>query len=146
MLKNVRRNLWVAAGTICVCLGVLGVFLPVLPATPFFLLAAFCYGRGSEWFYNWLVYRSWVGSYIRNYRSGRVMPVKQKVLTIIFYWLTIGSTLVLVAFDWRLKAVMLVGAIAITVHLARMKPRLAEILPQKNTSHLVETGSDITDC
>jgi uncharacterized membrane protein YbaN (DUF454 family) len=127
MIKNIRKNLWIAAGTICVALGVLGVFVPVLPATPFFLLAAFCYGRGSERFYNWLVYRSWIGSYIRNYRSGQGMPVKQKVLTILFYWLTIGSTIVLVEFDWRLKALLLVGAMVLTVHLVRMKTRPAEV-------------------
>ncbi|MDP2993874.1 MAG: YbaN family protein [Anaerolineales bacterium] len=120
-MKKIIKSVWIFSGTVFVGLGVLGVFLPVLPTTPFLLLAAFCYGRGSRRFYHWLVYRSWVGSYIRNYQSGHGIPLKQKALTIILLWLTIGSTIGLVALVWWLKAVMFVVAISVTIHLVRMK-------------------------
>ena len=120
-MKKIIKSVWIFGGTVCVGLGVVGVFLPVLPTTPFLLLAAFCYGRGSRRFYHWLVYRSWVGSYIRNYQSGHGIPLKQKALTIILLWLTIGSTIGLVALVWWLKAVMFVVAISVTIHLVRMK-------------------------
>jgi len=73
-----------------VALAVLGLFLPVLPTTPFLLLAAVCYARSSERFYHWLMTNRWFGEYIRNYREGRGIPLKQKVLTISLLWVTIG--------------------------------------------------------
>jgi uncharacterized membrane protein YbaN (DUF454 family) len=120
-MEQIRKSVWIFGGTVCVGLGVLGVFLPVLPTTPFLLLAAFCYGRGSKRFYHWLVDRSWVGGYIRNYRSGRGIPLKQKALTIILLWLTIGSTIGFVELTWWLKVLMVVVAIGVTIHLIRMK-------------------------
>jgi uncharacterized membrane protein YbaN (DUF454 family) len=120
-MKQISKNVWIFAGTVCVGLGVLGVFLPVLPTTPFLLLAAFCYGRGSKRFYHWLVYRSWVGSYIRNYQYGHGIPLKQKVFTIILLWLTIVSTNGFVVLAWWLKGTMIVVAIGVTIHLVRMK-------------------------
>jgi len=62
-----HKHLLVIGGSISLGLGILGIFFPVLPTTPFLLLAAFCYGRGSTRFYHWLVDRSWVGGYIRDY-------------------------------------------------------------------------------
>ena len=104
MMKQIKKSVWIFSGTVCVGLGVLGAFLPVLPTTPFLLLAAFCYGRGSIRFYHWLVYHSWVGSYIRNYQSGRGISLKQKALTTLLLWLTIGSTIGLGDLVWWLKS------------------------------------------
>ncbi len=116
-----RKGAWIIGGTICIGLGLLGVFLPILPTTPFLLLAAFCYGRGSKRFYHWLVYRSWAGGTIQNYQSGHGIPLKQKAFTIALLWLTIGSTICLVITAGWLKLVLVVAAIAVTIHLARMK-------------------------
>ena len=116
-----RKHLWVIGGTVCVGLGILGIFLPVLPTTPFLLLAALCYGRGSRRFYNWLVNRSRFGSYIRNYREGRGIPLKQKLLTITVLWLTIGFAIGFVATTWWLKALLLVVAAAVSIHLSKIK-------------------------
>jgi uncharacterized membrane protein YbaN (DUF454 family) len=120
-MRQISKSAWIFGGTLCVGLGVLGIFLPVLPTTPFLLLAAFCYGRGSKRFYHWLVYRSWVGGYILNYQSGHGIPLKQKALTITLLWLTIGSTIGFVALTWWLKVAMAIVAIGVTIHLVRMK-------------------------
>jgi uncharacterized membrane protein YbaN (DUF454 family) len=74
------------AGIICVCLGILGIFLPLLPATPFFLLASACFVRSSERLYNWLINNKYFGSYIRNFKDKKGMPVKAKIYTIILLW------------------------------------------------------------
>lgn len=115
------ERLWVVVGSICVGLGILGILLPVLPTTPFLLLAAYCYSRGSERFYQWLLYRSRFGSYIRNYREGRGIPLKQKLITISLLWLTIGFTIVMLAPSWWLKALLIVVASGVTIHLSRVK-------------------------
>jgi uncharacterized membrane protein YbaN (DUF454 family) len=121
MMEQFKKSVWIFSGTVCVGLGVLGAFLPVLPTTPFLLLAAFCYGRGSLRFYQWLVYHSWVGSYIRNYLSGRGISLKQKALTTLLLWLTIGSTIGLVDLVWWLRAALVVVAISVPIHLVRIK-------------------------
>ena len=120
------KSFWIIGGTVCICLGILGIFLPILPTTPFLLLAAFCYGRGSKRFYHWLVNRSRLGSYIRSYKEGRGIPLKQKVLTIVLLWLTIGFAIGFVATTWWLKALLLVVAAGVTIHLSKIKTRRQE--------------------
>jgi len=113
--------MWVLGGTVCVALGILGIFLPILPTTPFLLLAAYCYTRGSDRFYNWLLNRSWFGGYIQNYREGRGIPLKQKLLTIVVLWLTIGFAIGIIATTWWLKALLLVVAVGVTIHVGKIK-------------------------
>lgn len=111
----------IVLGTFCVVLGVLGMFLPVLPTTPLLLLAAVCYARSSERFYHRLMTNRWCGEYIRNYREGRGIPLKQKVLTILVLWLTIGSTVWLSASQWWVQWILLGIAVGVTIHLAKIK-------------------------
>ena len=121
MMKKINNSAWILGGTVCVALGLLGVLLPILPTTPFLLLAAFCYARGSKRIYHWLVYQSWAGATIQNYQSGHGIPPKQKAFTIALLWLTIGSTIGFVTLAWWLKFVLVVVASGVTIHLARMK-------------------------
>lgn len=134
--KKMRNHIWILAGTISLGLGILGIFIPILPTTPLFLLAAFCYGRGSSRFYNWLMYRSWVGGYIRSYREGRGIPIKQKLLTIALLWLSIGYAIGFVAETWWLRLLLGTIAVGVTIHLAKIKTRQAEasVAPTLGTS------------
>jgi hypothetical protein len=138
-----RRNLWVICGTVCVVLGVIGIVIPILPTTPFLLLATFCYTRGSERFNNWLVNRSFLGSYIHNYREGRGISLKQKLLTIFILWLTISFTIGLAATTWWLKILLLIVAVGVTIHLIKIKTLQQEITDQAgpaNSSEAVEAS------
>ncbi|HEV2862592.1 MAG TPA: YbaN family protein [Pyrinomonadaceae bacterium] len=74
------------AGTVSLGLGILGVFLPLLPATPFLLLASACYLRGSERLHRKLMESRVLGSYIRNFQRGRGIPLRAKVGTIALLW------------------------------------------------------------
>lgn len=121
MEKVSKKSLWIIGGTLSLVLGMLGLILPILPTTPFLLLAAYCYGRGSDRFLHWLMDRSWVGGYIRSYREGRGIPLKQKVLTILLLWLTIGFTIWSTGMIWWLKVVLCVVAAGVTLHLIKIK-------------------------
>ena len=74
------------AGTVSLGLGILGVFLPLLPATPFLLLASACYLRGSERLHRRLMESRLLGPYIRNFQRGRGIPLRAKVVTLLLLW------------------------------------------------------------
>jgi hypothetical protein len=120
-MKKISRILWISLGTLSVALGVIGMFLPLLPTTVFLLFAAYCYARSSLRFYNWLITNRWFGAYIRNYREGRGLPLGQKVFTILLLWLTIGYAVGFVVSTWWLKTILIGIACAVTLHLLRIK-------------------------
>ena len=120
-MKGLTRTLLVLCGTLCVALAVVGMFLPVLPTTPLLLLAAVCYARSSRRFYHWLTTNRWFGEYVRNYREGRGIPLKQKALIILLLWLTIGYAACFVVSLWWLKLILFGIAVAVTIHVAGIK-------------------------
>ena len=111
----------ITCGTLCVVLGVLGIFVPILPTTPLLLLAAVCYARSSERFYHWLLNNRWFGDYIKNYREGRGIPLRIKILTLIALWLTIGFTALRLVSVWWGQFILLAVAVGVTIHLVRVK-------------------------
>lgn len=115
--SNLSRRLWVIAGTFFVGLGILGIFLPIVPTTPFFLLAAACYARSSQRFYNWLLNNRWFGNYIRDYREGKGIPLKVKVLTISLLWITIGCSVTFAVHTFILRIILILIAIGVTIHI-----------------------------
>ncbi len=120
-MRRPVRILLVAGGTACVGLGFVGMFLPVLPTTPFLLLAAACYARSSRRFYNWLMNNRWFGTMLRNYREGRGLPLKQKITTLLLLWLTIGGTAVFAVTSFWIRLLLLAVAVGVTIHLLKIK-------------------------
>jgi uncharacterized membrane protein YbaN (DUF454 family) len=121
MSKKLLQGLLVTCGTLCVGLGILGIFLPLLPTTVFLLLAAACYARSSERFHQKLVNHRFLGAYIRNYRDGRGMAPREKAITIGLLWVGIGATMIWSVSAWWLRGVLLLIAVSVTVHVARLK-------------------------
>jgi len=77
------RLLLVILGTICVIVGLIGVVLPILPTTPFMLLAAWCYMRSSRRFYNWIMNNKVFGPILREWRLYRSIPKRAKIMAMI---------------------------------------------------------------
>lgn len=109
------------AGTFFVGLGVLGIFLPLLPTTPFFLLAAACYARSSKKFYHWLLNNKWFGKYIKNYREGKGIPIKVKILSISLLWLTIVFSTIFVVDNLFVRIVLILIATGVTIHIISIR-------------------------
>lgn len=115
------RWVLIVAGTIFVGLGTLGIFLPILPTTPFLLLAAACYARSSKRFYDRLINNKWFGAYIKNYREGKGIPLKVKVYTISLLWITIlFSAFFFISIFW-VRVVLILIAVGVTVHVLIIK-------------------------
>ena len=115
------RYLLIIAGTIFLGLGIIGIFLPILPTTPFLLLAAACYARSSKRFYDWLMNNKWFGTYIKNYREGRGVPLKFKVFTISLLWITILISVFFVINNFWIKIILIIIAIGVTIHILTIK-------------------------
>ncbi|MBX8605813.1 YbaN family protein [Pseudomonas cichorii] len=114
------RYLLVAVGWTSVGLGVIGIFLPVLPTTPFLLLAAACFARSSPRFYNWLVNHKRLGPWIRDYLAGNGIPLKGKVYAIGLMWVSISLSCYLVPLPWA-RSFMLASAVLVTIYILRQK-------------------------
>lgn len=88
------KALWILLGSFFVLLAGVGVILPGLPTTPFLILAAACYIRSSQKLYNWLISNKTFGPYLKNYREGRGIPKKAKILAISMIVLFVGSSVI----------------------------------------------------
>lgn len=114
------RSLFFLAGTITFALGAVGVVFPILPTTPFLLISLACYVRSSERMSHWLLNNKYFGSYLKNYKEGKGIPMKTKLFAISVLWITIAfSALVLVPI-LAVKIILFVVATAVTVHLVRL--------------------------
>lgn len=114
------RYLLLAVGWLSVALGFIGIFVPVLPTTPFLLLAAACFVRSSQRFYNWLVMHPRLGPWFRDYLDGNGIPLKGKVYAIGTMWLSIGISCWLVPLVWA-RIGMLISATLVTLYILRLK-------------------------
>jgi uncharacterized membrane protein YbaN (DUF454 family) len=121
MIKNITKPLLIVSGTLCVIVGVIGIFVPILPTTPFLLLAAFFYARSSHKFLNWLLTNRWFGAYIRNYRAGRGIPLREKIFALAALWLTISFSALYIVPAWWGKLILVAIAVSVSLHLLRIK-------------------------
>lgn len=115
------RYLLIGMGSVSVFLGVLGIFLPLLPTTPFLLLACALYAKSSERFHAWLLNHNILGKYIRDYTERRGLPKRTKVLTLLLLWVTIGLSLVFVTENLIIRIILLTAAAAVSVHILSLK-------------------------
>ncbi len=97
--------------------------LPVLPTTPFLLLAAACFLRSSPRFHQWLLNNRVLGLYIRDYCSGNGIPLRAKIISISLLWLTIGYAVIFVIEPIWLRVLLLAIAIGVSVHIISIRPR-----------------------
>lgn len=95
-----KRILLIILGWVCVVLATLGVVLPLLPTTPFLLLAAWCFARSSPRFHYWLLYRSWFGGYLRHWQEHRALPPKAKGKAVVVILVTFAISLYFVPLWW----------------------------------------------
>nr|WP_315596450.1 YbaN family protein [uncultured Cupriavidus sp.] len=117
------RAFWVTCGVLSLVLGIIGIFLPLLPTTPFVLLAAACFARGSEKFHHWLITHERFGPLVRDWQAHRSIPFRAKCLALSMMWLSMGTT------AWLLRArpvsslTLLAIGLAVTVWMVRLPTR-----------------------
>ena len=125
--RKLVRTLWLIAGTICVVLGAIGIVLPILPTTPFLLVAAACYYKSSEKMHKWLLNNKWFGEYICNYTEGKGLTKKTKITALTVLWTTISLSMVFMLHRILpanlvipLQLIMMVMGVAVSIHILRL--------------------------
>lgn len=99
---NLLQIIYIIGGTISLAIGVLGIFVPLLPATPFLLLTAGLYIRSSDKLYQQLMEHKILGPYIKNFKEKKGMPKKTKIIALIMMW-----AMILISFFFMLDTLLL---------------------------------------
>lgn len=115
------KILYIVIGSISLGLGILGIFLPLLPTTPFLMLSAAMYIRGSRRLYDWLISSRFLGTYIRQFMEYRAIPLRAKILSVSMVWITILYCVFYILDNIWLRLILCIIALAVTVHILKYK-------------------------
>lgn len=85
-----KKSIFLGIGWISLIVGAIGIFLPLLPTTPFLLLSAYCFQKSSEKFHNWIIQSPVFGKYIRDYQEKKGITLRNKIISISF--MAVGIT------------------------------------------------------
>ncbi len=114
------------AGALALVLAILGLFLPLLPTTPFLLLASACFARGSDRLHGWLVNHRVFGVYLRNFEAGNGIPLRAKIVASVMMW----SSLVVAMLRFEhlgLRIALAVIGCSVSLYLWRYLPTLRTV-------------------
>ncbi|MDO9152291.1 MAG: YbaN family protein [Paludibacter sp.] len=118
------KKLLILFGIISLILGIIGVFVPLLPATPFILLAAWLFARSSDKLYNWLMHHKVFGKIVRDYHIDKSISLHAKIISLSFMWTTMLYTIAVPACGkiW-LQFILAVIAIGVTIYILHFKTK-----------------------
>ncbi len=117
MIRDIKKWLLVAAGTFFVVLGGIGAVLPVVPTTPFLLLAAACYARSSDRLYQRLLDSQPFGPIIKEYRDSRTIPVQAKLIGILMIMCSFSLSIVFFLESVSARSAMALTALAVSAYM-----------------------------
>jgi hypothetical protein len=115
------RTIFLISGVLSASLGFAGIFIPLLPTTPFLLLASWLFVRSSARMNYWLLHNRLLGPYLRNYQSGRGITLRHKIVSITVLWLTLGASFFFSPPYWWLRLMLALIGTAVTIHLLKFK-------------------------
>ncbi len=118
---SLKKIIFICLGSLSLFMGIVGIFLPILPTTPFMLLSAFLYAQSSQRLYNFLITNKIFGKYLNNYKQGKGIPLNSKILSISLLWISIHYTTFFLIDLIYLKVLLSYIAIMVTVHIAGNK-------------------------
>lgn len=124
-----KKILLSSLGWIAIVLGVIGIFLPILPTTPFILLAAWCFARSSERFHRWLWNHPRLGLIVQAWENGEGIPRKVRNRVIILLWISMLSSSLIIGI-WYVALGLLAIGTGVTLYLMRL-PLLSEAQSQQ---------------
>lgn len=122
-LTGFYRYLYLVSGILLVAIGVIGIFLPILPTTIFLILASACFVKGSPRANEWLRNHKILGMYIKNYQDKSGLTIKSKVFNIALLWIMILSSAYFFTEEFFIRLLLLAIAVGVTIHLLMVKTK-----------------------
>lgn len=119
-LSSLKKGLLIFVGTVSLGLGCIGIFLPILPTTPFLLLSAACYYKSSERLHRWLVNHKVFGKYIKNYMEGKGVAARAKICAIALLWVSISFAAFFAVPVLIVQIILLLIAAGVTIHILKL--------------------------
>lgn len=115
------KTLQTVLGVIALALGIIGIFLPLLPTTPFLLLAASLFFKSSPKLYHWLLNHKQLGPYIIQFREHKAIPLRGKIVSVTLVWITLSYCAFTISPIWWIKTLFILLAIGVTWHICSYK-------------------------
>jgi uncharacterized protein len=122
-LPGIYRYLYFISGVLLVAIGIIGIFLPILPTTIFLILASACFIKSSQKANEWLRNHKILGMYIKNYQDKSGLTLKSKIFNITFLWIMISVSAIFFTELWYIRFLLLAIAIGVTIHLLMIKTK-----------------------
>lgn len=116
-----KKNILKGLGIMFLVIGITGIMLPLLPTTPFLLLATACFAKSSPTLHDRLLNNKVFGKYIRNYQENKGISLRVKITSLFFLWVSIGYTLYFILENNYMRTVIIAIVIGVSVHILRMK-------------------------
>lgn len=117
MKYRAKKILFLILGFLSLAIGIIGIFIPLLPTTPLLLLAAASFMRSSEKLYDWLLNHRWFGDTIRNFREYRAIRLRTKMFAVGLLWVTILTSVILVVSQLWIRIFLLTIAVSVSIHI-----------------------------
>lgn len=116
-MSKAKRILYIVLGTCFLVIGAIGIVVPILPTTPFWLLTCWFYVHSSEALYNRVMHNRYFGSYVRGFMVDKVIPLRSKIISISIMWIsTLLTSLLLMGYLWVKILLALISAV-VTWHI-----------------------------
>lgn len=117
---TIKKYILAGLGSIALALGIIGIFVPVLPTTPFLLLASFCYVRSSKRLHGWLMNHRVFGRYLENYITHRAVKRSVKIYALVCLWISMSVSIFVVK-STHLTVLLLLIGLGVSIHLLKLK-------------------------
>ena len=136
--KTLSKEFLIFVGVLSVGLGTAGIFLPLLPTTPFLLLAAACFSRSSDKLYQWLHTHKWFGRYIKNYREHKAIPMLSKIIILLLLWCTLSYTAIWIISALAVRILLLLIGVGVTIHVLSLKTLTREMVSGRSKTNSIK--------
>jgi len=121
--KNVFKIIYITLGSISLALGTIGIFLPLLPTTPFYLLTAWLFMKSSPKLYNKVMSNKYFGDIVRSFQEDKSITLKTKITVVSVLWFTILISAFMFVSAWWIRLLLLAIATGVTIHILSFKTK-----------------------
>ena len=119
-MKLIKKYILIIIGLLSLTLGIIGIFFPILPTTPFLLLSSFCFIRSSKKLYNWLINHKIFGKYIYNYLENHAIKKSAKISAMVFLWPSLSLTIYIIQSN-PIRLILFAIGIIVSKHILSLK-------------------------